>query len=479
VVISAVARRASIDAWLVATAAGAVVATFALRMGGRHSSLLDYDDGVYWQTGLAIAAGHRPYREVFFSQPPLAAWLLELPFRLGGGELAGRILMIGLAVLLAAAAGMLAWEIGDRPAGAVAALTLALLPPVQRYCFQFGADLPACAIAAWAVVCAARARTVTAGHRWWFSAGALLGAALLVKLTAVTVVPALLVIAAWGAGRTSRLLLLLAGAVASSALFLALFRPPAAASWRQVVSFHLEATQTAQPMSAGVISMLAAWIVPFSILAGAGAILTFRLAAPTVRPLVAALAGWGAAGALFAAVHRPIFEHHLLMFLVPGAALTASGLVLLLRRFGAPSLAALRGGVVVLAVVCIVQTSVTGILPRLDVENMLNCLRQLPAGAQILTDDQGLAARAGLRSPPWLVDTSRVRLASGHLTTAEIVANTSSITGVLLAPPGRARLVDPALRASLDARFPARFEADGYRLQTAHRADLARCGAPR
>ncbi|QDY09475.1 DUF2029 domain-containing protein [Micromonospora sp. HM134] len=433
----------------------AVVATFLVRASHLRMVQLDYDDGVYWQTALAVADGHQPYAEVFFAQPPLYAWLSALPFALNGGELAARILTIGWAVLLAAGAGILGRGLAGRYAGMAAALLVALLPPVQRYCFQFGADLPTAALVTWSVVCAGRGRL-----RWWLASGTLLGVALAMKLIAVVVLPALLVVTLMSRRRLPALASMSVAAVAVCVLTLIVTRPPAVA-WDQVVALHLSAADApGQPVPAGATTMLAVWIVPFGLLSAAGAFLCLRRLSRAQRPLVLALLVWGVSGVVFAGLHRPIFEHHLLLFVAPGAAIIAAGFFTLLR----PRMHLVTTAALVLT--CVVQVLTMPVSPRLEASAMLRCLRTLPVGSVLVTDDQEIAARAGLRTPPWLADTSRVRISSGYLTTSDIITGAQGAVGVLFAPPDRAKFVDPAIAEWARQEYPATYRADGYLLAT-------------
>lgn len=463
-------RRPTADGLLVIAGTGAILAMLLVRTGQRAASSVDYDDGVYWQTALAISSGHEPYAEVFFSQPPLYAWLLALPFRLGASEDVARLLTLGWAGLLIWAAGMLGRAVAGRYAGLAAALAVALLPPVQRYCFQFGADLPAAALAAAALVAAGHARVGPARRRWWLIAGALLGTAVLTKLLAVAIVPALVVVAL---GRRRALVWISVGAAAAVVAWLGVLRPAPAQAWRQVVLFHLTASGDALPPgSPGAIAVPVVWILPFALLCAIGTVVTLRrMAADARRPAVALLV-WGCSGLLFGALYRPLFEHHLLFFVTPGAVFVACGAVLLIRGLG-PRWT--RAAVVAACAIGIAQAISVPVLPRWEGRAMQDCLRTLPRDALVLTDDQEIVARAGLRVPPGLADTSRVRISSGYLPPEEIVSAGQSATAVLLAPPQRARIVDPTVLDWIDRRFTARYAADGYRLYTPAPDQLAGC----
>ena len=155
--------------------------------------------------------------------------------------------MVGFTLLIVVvAAGITALLAGAR-AAALTALVIAILPPVQRYCYQFGADLPATAFAGGALLAALRARAT--GNRWWWSAaGASMALALGAKLIAIFVGPSLLLLLLAGSlrGRGPRRALADLGAAAAgfAAACLAvvlLIRPPRAAL-AQIVNFHLQDT---------------------------------------------------------------------------------------------------------------------------------------------------------------------------------------------------------------------------------------------
>src|SRR5215467_7579356 len=60
---------------------------------------LDYDEGVYWQSLRALAAGHPMFASVYSSQPP-AFLVLLLPGHLaaGGGLAADRLTVLVLSI---------------------------------------------------------------------------------------------------------------------------------------------------------------------------------------------------------------------------------------------------------------------------------------------------------------------------------------------------------------------------------------------
>ncbi|GAA1384564.1 ArnT family glycosyltransferase [Catellatospora chokoriensis] len=484
------------DALLWAAVAAAAAWTFAYRAATSRAQVLDYDDGVYWQTALAIADGARPYTEVFHAQPPLFPWLVAQPFALLGavdGETAARLLMTGFAALLAAtAAGMAALLRGPR-AGMLAALAVVAFPLVQRYSFQFGADLPAAALGGVALCLALRARSAERPGRWWWWAGS--GAALclaaLVKLIVVVVAPSLALVLlttvstgptgwwAWLRRTAAASGSMLAGFAAAAAVALLVIRPGRAA-WDQVFAFHLRAAESANsPDVIGMIDNTGDWGLPYFIAAGVGGLLALGLPGRADgRADVAAIAVWAAAIVPYGYLHHPVFKHHVLLFVAPAGALIVLGVAALwaVARRGVQRVTGPRrrwaGGVAVVVAIAAGAwyTTHNTVAPALSDTFVEACLRGLPRDVVLVSDDQAMLSRAGLRTPPWMVDTSHVRIDSGWLTDAEITAAATAADGVLFARPRRIGK-HPEVRVWAKEHFPVRYTADRYELYV-HAAPL-------
>src|SRR5262245_45817250 len=107
-----------------------LAAAFALALVLRAPMLaggqIDYDEGVYWQSLRALAAGSPLFTSVYSSQPP-AFLLLLLPAHLAlGGSIAGdRLTVLVVALAGVAAAGRTAWLLAGGRAGVLAAALLA------------------------------------------------------------------------------------------------------------------------------------------------------------------------------------------------------------------------------------------------------------------------------------------------------------------------------------------------------------------
>ncbi len=383
---------------------------------------IDYDEGVYWQSLRALMAGHHLFSEIYSSQPP-GFLLVLLPFY---GLLGQNLIAARIGVLLFSLAGLLAaYRIGallaDRRVGLLAMAVLAADPIGVRESVALQADSPAIALALWSVVLALETRV--AGRRAAlpaFLAGGLLALSVLVKPLAVAAGPplllALLLSPAAGRDRLRGVALAAAGGIVASAALLLPLHAEWGPMWDQTVGFHL----VARGVSVGGLDLYTVKSeLPIVALGLAGLAVCLRQA-----PRLAAVAGlWAASAALILAVQRPLWPHHLLALSVP-AALLAGGLA----RF--PALRSFDARLAVVPAALLLAASL-GAAALVHQHQMSDASLQ-PAVARlqavtrpsdpIVTDDQYMAALAGRDTPPELVDTSMVRIASGDLTTPSIEA---------------------------------------------------------
>jgi hypothetical protein len=501
------ARRLTVATLAVVTIALAL--PFVARLSLFTIARTDDDDGVYLQTAWSLGLGHKLYSDIFHSQPPLFIELFSWPYNVVNLSAAGshllpefvaRLQIMLLSLLLVASVGLVAHLLAGRRAAAVAALCTCLVPSVQFYSSQFGADLPASsfATASLAVATWGRLRNPRRGLIWAL-AGALLAAAVMIKLSAVILAPVIALVillphqpsdladvirrfrrqlrpAGWWLG----------GGLLISLVTLLLLRPPAI-SWGQIVTFHTEAWEAMSKLSmpqllallgpdAGVFPVIY-FFVFFTLGAIASVYLLVRRHAWPHGYDAAPIAVWSLLLVPFAAFYRPLFGHHLLIF-VPASAIAialAVNLKLSRRRRGTRRVPVLA--ILGLAMLCLGQAATQLVLdtqPR-NV-SMRDCLETLPADKVIVTDDQGLAARAGLRTPPWLVDTSQVRLYSGWLPDDEVIQAAQGSDAVLFGPENKLAS-RPALLAWARTTFPASYQADGYELRAASPELLGRCAS--
>src|SRR5215472_5128556 len=178
-----------------------LVAAVAVRVPVLSGGQIDYDEGVYWQSLRAVAAGHALFTSVYSSQPPAFLLLLLPGHQVSGALVADRLTVLVLALAGVAAAGRTAGLLAGRWAGLLAAALLAADPLFFRQSVTLQAEGPAVALALVALAAAAEARH-RGGRRALplaGAAGAALALGVLTKLLAAAAAPALLVLLLWPA----------------------------------------------------------------------------------------------------------------------------------------------------------------------------------------------------------------------------------------------------------------------------------------
>lgn len=329
----------------------AVAALLLTRRLGAFSA--EFDEHVYLATADLLGRGLHAGTDVFVSQPPLFFGLLDGAYGALGGDPV-RIRLVAVAVTLAGVLG--GWAIVRSIAGRRAALVgmalLVLSPGVVESAAVVSADLPAMALGTGALVAARWSRRAGTGRRalgWAGAAGALLAAAVLVKLLAAVFVVALL--AAAVAGRPSRGQIggLAAGGLVVVGVTAAAYAGALGALWDGAVGFHLEARGAVRipaPKPLEIVLGMTAGFVGLFALAAAGAL---RVPRAELRSWTAARAdvlGLLAGGLLLCAVQRPLLQHHLVVVAWPLALLAASSVP---RRAGPRALATAVAGLALLA----------------------------------------------------------------------------------------------------------------------------------
>src|SRR5579884_1712959 len=453
----------------------------ALRAPLLAGGQVDYDEGVYWQSLRALAAGHPLFTSIYSSQPPAFLELLAPVHLLAGDALtAERAAVLALAAVGLVAVYPTATLLVSRRAGLLAMAVLAADPLFFRQSVTLQADGPSVDLALAALAAAAlsraarnRPRLLWAGERpeagRWVPppaslallAGALLALAVLTKLLAVAALPAVVVMLAapaggrrptWDPPRHSLrdLGTATAGGLLTTAAVLAPYAGAWEPLWQQAVGLHLgaQALTVGGLTPADVLRELPLLALGLAGLAGS---------ARRAPLLAAAGASWAAAAALLLALHRPLGPRRVVV-LTARLALLAGGLAPALGTIPARRLAA--GGLALVAVV-----AWTGSFlyvrslqqPPATRAAAVAALRSATTPDQpVVTDDQFAAALAGRNTPPQLVDTSEVRVLSGDLTAGrvEAIIQRDHVHAVLLATGRLDRL--PGFRAWLGRHFPVR-----------------------
>lgn len=340
---------------------------------------------------------------------------------------------------------------------------LAADPISLRESVAFQADGPAMALAAVSVAMALEAGV--SGRRWAllaFLAGGLMALGVLVKPLAVAAGPtlllALLMPPAPARHRLPGVALAAAGGVVAAAAILLPLRAEWGPMWHQAVGFHL----SARGIAVGGLDLYTVETeLPLLALGLAGAIVSFRHA-----PRLLALAGlWAACSALMLALQRPLWPHHLTAA-AAAAALLAGGLVRLpalrsldARLVAVPAALLLAAAAGAAVLVHHNQMSDEGLRPA-----VLGLQAATAPSDLVVTDDQYMAALAGRNTPPQLVDTSVVRVASGDLTTqsVEAIAERSGTHAFLFSTGRLLQLTD--LNSWVQARSTRRLQLDHQRV---------------
>jgi 4-amino-4-deoxy-L-arabinose transferase-like glycosyltransferase len=430
-------------------ALGVVVLAVALRLPLLSDGQMDYDEGVYWQSLRNMAAGHPLFTAVYSSQPPaFLEFLLPSHILLGGSIEADRTGVLLLTLIGLVAVYRIGSTLATPWAGLLAATLLAADPLVFRQSVTLQADGPAVSLglASLAIALEARRRPGRAGLLLAAAAGAVLAVAILTKILVVAAAPAVAValagqpLDAWRRTLVNLGMAAVGGLVATLLLLLP-FLGSLGLVWQQAVGFHLQA----RTLEVGGLDAQTLWHeLPLAVVGLAG------LAVATRRASFLAVTGgaWMLIAAIFVAVQRPLWPHHLLI-LVPPLTLWAGALALL------PSpRPALVVGTLALAG-CLVAAAYTRTLQSPTPQPAVAALQASTApGDLVVTDDPFAAGLADRSTPPELVDTTRVRMNSGQLTLAqaEEVTSRPRVRAVLLASD---RLVNlPGFQVWVTEHFP-------------------------
>ncbi len=428
----------------------AVVAlAVALRLPLLSGGQMDYDEGVYWQSLRNMAAGHPLFSAVYSSQPPaFLELLLPAHILLGGSIEADRMGVLVLTLIGLVAVYRIGSTLATPWAGLLAATLMAADPLVFRQSVTLQADGPAVSLglAGLAIALEARRRPGRGGWLLAAVAGAVLAVAVLTKILVVAAAPAVAVALAgqprdaWRRTLVSWGMAALGGVVAILLLLLP-FIGSLGLVWQQAVGFHLQARALEV---GGLDPETLLHELPLAVVGLAGLAIAIRRA-----PLLAATAGaWMVIAAIFVAVQRPLWPHHLLI-LVPPLALWSGALALL----PTPRPALVIGTVAIAG--CLVAATYTRSLQSPTPLAAVAALRASTApGDLVVTDDPFAAGLADRSTPPELVDTTRVRMNSGELTPAqaEEVTSRPRVRAVLLATDRLANL--PGFQVWVTQHFP-------------------------
>lgn len=431
----------------------------------------NYDEGVYLASSDALDRGEQLGTHVFASQPPGFYALLRTATALPGDSVeATRALFLVVALVGVAAA----WSLGRTLAGGAAGLAVGALllaaPSFASESARIASDLPAAALAlvSLALLAAAlrqRSDVLVAAAGLAFAAG------VSVKLFAVTAaVPAAAML--WSARPTRRLLAALVAGLSVVPLALAaVYAGSLGDLYDGAVGFHNAAREGGLNVERVARSFDPRTVWTWLVAAGA---LSYALR-PNRRLLPLWL--WAAAASAFLIWHRPLLDHHFVLF--AAAFSVAAGSALGPRARNRAAVAALA---LVVAAGYAQQWRRSERLAPMPAD-VVAAADELRASTDpydaVVTDLPIVAYLADRPLPGALVDTSAVRFASGSLDAA-CVLSTIDVSAASVVVVGRLFRTDPELLSAIRARFPTRRAIGGITLYERPRvvARAARAAAP-
>jgi len=420
-----------------------------------------YDEGVYWQSLRAMLAGNGLYHTIFYSQPPAFLLTIFPAFAAFGGTLWAARFSIALVSLLSIPGVLIVGKMLAGRVGMLVGLLLLIVDPIFLAESQIiQAEAPSVAFTFLAIGFVLLWWQNPDGWRgtlWAVLAGVMLVVSILCKLLCIsTLVPLVLLMGAriwqiWRKqpGTNSRswwpIVLGVAGAVLATLAFVLPFAGSFQTFWASVITFHQVAAKV-QPgtLRGNFHQMKPALFTLLTLAAVYGTLTAFARKDWRVLPLLA----WLLVTVILLLLQHPLFLHHLIALEPPFIVLAVLGVVkpaeykdkIALSRFTilnkdklrkyAPVIPAFALLLILLAsVVNVVQdvqnasaVSATNVSSTVQQDQRVaNDLRQAIAPDQwVITDGQFIAGLADRSTPPSLVDTSSVRIASGYVTLAQL-----------------------------------------------------------
>lgn len=409
-----------------------VVGALAVRLPAYFASRsLVFDEGVYSSSALAMRDGALPFLQVFSAQGPLHLPLVYVFDLIGGRTLdAPRLVAVVSGIVVTLAVYATGRRIGTRESALLAAALVATTGSILWTTAPLTGDGPAAAFTALAVLGAFAWRDEPSSIRAILT-GVAMGAALAVKLlVAVAAIPiGLVFVLARGLSRRGRDLAL---AVAAALAVLVVTTLPWGVSRviDQSVTYHTDAPriESVGEQFNKLTSTLPSRDLPLLVAVVLGlvaAAIATRRAPDTERRESAATARdvWIVLAWLVPLLVFLVFEKNMWRPHIAAVALPLALLVALrpppLKWFAIALIALVPWWAVHLG-------DILWPAPYHGAEAAVVAeMRALPKGAWVITDEPGLAWRAGRRMPADLVDGSVLRILE-HLVTTPVVARAAS-----------------------------------------------------
>jgi hypothetical protein len=430
------------------------------------STPADYDEGVYLAAVDALRHGQELGSDVFTAQPPGFYALLAAGDALVGSSVDGvRSWIVALALTGCLAAFVLGRAIGGPVAGLAAALLLGVAPPYPTFASRISADLPAYVLGLLALACVLYAGERKRALPLAFLAGALVAAAVSVKLSALTLLAPLAGFALVRAVPRRQVAAAGLGVAVVTLAFAIAHRGAVRDLWFGAVTYHTRARDVPGPGLAEnaerVLDFLDprtpfGWLVPLAFLA---LLSPWR---PQLRLPLWPLWLWSAVAVLLLVWHRPLHDNHLVVLAV--ALAIPAGIVLGATVSQLPRpFAAAAGTAIALAVAAgFAQES-----RRLDRNaapeppDVTWAARELEARTRrdelVITDRPIVAFLADRRVPGEVLDSAALAFDAGVISASDILAavDRHDVRAVVAVREFRNQ---PRVLAGLADRFPTRID---------------------
>lgn len=418
-----------------------------------------YDEGVYWQSLMAMRTGYSLYGQIFYSQPPFFLLSTYPIYVLFGGSLWAARLGIAVVSLAGVVGAFLLGKALRGRVGAVLATLLVVADPLYLSLSQkIEAEVSSTAFSLLAV---------GAAYMWWESSedtgglvmAILCGIALplgifckLLSLTAVVPVGLLVLARLWQywqkqPGVTIRSVRAILVAVGTCIVITLLVVLPFFSSYtrlvQDVISFHTQARAALINNQVHNIQIFQSFLRgtwPLVIAA------VFGLMAACIRGdwRVLPLLAWLLITMYMLWLEVPLFSRHFIALLpaLMGIAIVGVGDIAELKRlkdlFARFTASSMSGSMSLLAIMLILLTVAFNVRQyqpyyqsadtqgspastRLEFRVAHDLDAALTPQQLVVTDAQFIAALADRNTPPSLVDTSMVRIAGGYLTQEQLI----------------------------------------------------------
>ncbi|MGE3270088.1 MAG: ArnT family glycosyltransferase [Chloroflexota bacterium] len=401
-----------------------------------------FDEGIRGTQLMLMAAGYRPFREIFASQGPLSLDIFYPTYALFGETLgAARMAPALFSIVGVVVAAWTARRAGGLVAGAVAGLLLTISPIFLKNSRLALVEVPALVPAMAAVGCALAYRRI-GGRRWLAAAGVLMAVSLAIKpMAAPALVPIGLAILLRAPGTPREWFtggLLFAGVLVTVLAVIVLAVGPAGV-YDQMVRFRLASRQvegwSLKENWAAISGEMADEQLVLPVMAVAAGLLLLACRWRLGVPLV----GWALASFGLLLVYSPLQFKHAVILLPPLTLLTGVGAgvawqIWAERRPGAPlpwivaAVGVALGAwyLVSLPRIAELDARLLSGVPEARPESFDEEIRLLSALTApdefVIVDEPSVAFASRRLVPPNLVDTSMVRIRSRSLDADDVIA---------------------------------------------------------